>query len=179
MITQVEANVDSAHTLMAASLVSFWMFLNQTDHTRLQDLLFLRKCSCVRDEGEPVPVHWWLLLRQLISHCLLLLFWCSCLSFGETVCFGGSQVCFVSYFFSVIQVLPSPWDACCCHFWWVSCFNSEDLSSSCCHCLHFLLRFLFFVARLVLSLSLPVYRIFVLPVNCVQITDFLAPYSSS
>lgn len=45
----------------------------------------------------------------------------------------------------------------CCHFWCVSCFISEDLSSSCCHCLHFLLRFLFIVVTLVLSLSLPEY----------------------
>lgn len=112
MTTEVEANVGPAHTLMAASPVSFLRFWNQRDPTRLQDLLFLCKCSCVRAEGEPLLFtadccwgSWYHAVYCCFSGALVCLLVKPCVS--EALRFVSSCVSF-----SVIQVLASPWDTC-------------------------------------------------------------------
>lgn len=135
------------------------MFLNQTEHTRLQDLTSPSLFIIVVEAAD-------IILSIVAFLVLLFVFWLNCVFWRLS---GLLRLVFLFCYSGV----PVPVGYLCCHFWCVSCFISEDLSSSSCHCLHFLLRFLFTVVILALSLSLPLYWISVLPFAVVRLQTLL------
>lgn len=114
----------------------------------------------------------WYQTRSIVAFLVVLfVFWLNCV-------FWRLSGLLALVFLFCYSGVPVPVGYLCCHFWCVSCFISEDLSSSCCHCLHLLLRFLFIVATPVLSLSLPVYWIFVLLFAAVTLHTIMLPILS-